>query len=116
MNLTTKVKIKSIIESHIQYGVIWKQDNGIHYGEKHLKKRQTRHEIDTSWTIDDYDQLIVNIMSGKNNDVHIYWLSHFTQKDFCFNDGEWIVMCGENGVMVTCMKGKPQNYFVNNPG
>ena len=69
----TKDKKKSIIASHLQYGVEWKIQNGIHYGEKHLKKH------------------IVNIMSGKNNDVHIYWLNHFTQRDFCFDDGEWIV-------------------------
>jgi len=23
---------------------------------------------------------------------------------------------GEDGIMDTCMKGKPQNYFINNPG
>jgi hypothetical protein len=93
-----------------------KIQNGIHYGEKHLKKLQNRSEIEDSWTLADYDKHMVNIMSGKNNDVHIYWLNHFTQRDFCFDDGEWIVICGENGVMVTCMKGKPQNYFKNNRG
>jgi hypothetical protein len=116
LDLVTKDKIKSIIESHLQYGVEWKVQNGTHYGEKHLKKRQNRGEIEDAWTLSDYDQHIVNIMSGKNNDVHIYWLNHFTQRDFCFDDGKWIVICGENGVMVTCMKGKPQNYFVYNPG
>lgn len=116
MNLAVRDKIKSIIESHLQYGVVWKEQNNIHYGEKHLKKRQRRGEIDKSWSLADYDQHIVNIMSNKNNDVHIYWLSHFIQKDFCFDDGNWIVLCGENGVMVTCMKGNPRNYFKNNPG
>jgi hypothetical protein len=46
-----KDKIKSIIKSHLQYGVVWKIENGTHYCEKHLKKRQNRGELEKSWNL-----------------------------------------------------------------
>jgi hypothetical protein len=55
-------------------------------------------------------------MNDVENDIHLYFLSTFEQDFFCFDNGEWIVIVGENGVMETCMKGNPQNYFINNPG
>ena len=60
--------------------------------------------------------MILNIMKDKDNDVHLYSLSRFDKRYFTFDDGTWIVMFGEDGVMETCMMGNPNNYFKNNPG
>jgi hypothetical protein len=72
--------------------------------------------LSEEWFLSDYNSLILNIMNDVENDIHLYFLSTFEQDFFCFDNGEWIVIGGENGVMETCMKGNPQNYFINYPG
>jgi len=116
LNPLYKNKIKQLIDKHNKTGVTWRKLRNIHYGEIHLKKRQRRKELPLKWELSEYDNFIVNIMNEIQNDVHLYYLSTFEQNYFCFDDGNWIVIVGEDGIMDTCMKGKPQNYFINNPG
>lgn len=116
MDSDLKSIIKGIIDNFNSSGVVWKVENNKHYGEHHLKRRKNRNELTTEWELKDYNNHILNIINGINNDVHLYYLETFTQKDFTFDDGSWIVIIGENGVMETCMIGKPSNYFKKNPG
>lgn len=116
MDAFYKTIIKVIIHKFNRTGVVWKVIGNINYGQRHLEKRQRRNELSKEWILQDYNKLILNIMNDVDSDVHLYFLSLFEQEYFCFDNGEWIVIVGKDGVIDTCMKGKPQNYFINNPG
>lgn len=109
-------KIYHIILYFNQFDVVWKMKNNQDSGQLHLSKRKRRNEIPGDWTLTDYNSLILNIMNGEENHIHLYPLTYFTKRYFTFDDGNWIVIVGEDGVMETCMKGNPENYFLNNPG
>lgn len=108
--------IQKIIDMYTHSGILWKMTKSIHYGQSHLEKRQRRKEIPNDWNLTDYNNLIMNIITDNENDVHLYSLSIFEKRYFTLDNGTWIVMFGEDGFMETCMKGNPNNYFKNNPG
>ncbi|MBU9720280.1 MULTISPECIES: hypothetical protein [Bacillaceae] len=116
MDPSLKSIIQIILYEYNQTGVVWKKNYFRHWGESHLSKRKSRKEIPSDWTIYDYNKLIMNIMFNINNDVHLYVLSNYRKRYFTFDDGKWIVIVSEDGIMETAMVGNPQNYFKNNPG
>ena len=79
--------IKRIIEAYNKNGLIWKFESGKHFGESHLRRRQRRKEISEDWTLGDYNTLILNIINGIENNVHLYYLEGIKQRDFVFDDG-----------------------------
>jgi malate synthase len=111
-----KKTISTIIQAYNASGVKWKITPAKHYGKAHLKKRQRRQELSEDWTFASFNDKILNIINGFNNDVHLHYLTHFEQNYFCFSDKEWIVIIGQDHVMETAMIGKPQNYFTNKNG
>jgi hypothetical protein len=116
LNPSFKKAIKEIIEAYNETGVMWKVTPTKHYGEAHLKRRKNRKELSDDWTLSSYNDKILTLVNAVNNDIHLHFLTHFTQNYFCFNDEEWIVIVGQDKVMETAMIGKPQNYFTNKDG
>ncbi|SHG94079.1 hypothetical protein [Ornithinibacillus halophilus] len=82
--------IKEIIQLYNKSGVVWKVTKTKHYGKAHLEKRQRRNDLPQDWTLEDYNNHILNIMKGMDNNVHIYFLPTFKQSYFAFDDGTWI--------------------------
>ena len=117
MNPSLKGRVKSIIESYNEAGPIWKQEGTFHSGKHHLEKRKKRNEIPQDWTLNDYNGLILNTMNNMGNDVHLYYLQRFTQNYFTIDDGNWIVVVGEDGIMETAMWSKrSSNYLASEKG
>ncbi|MDQ1002635.1 hypothetical protein QFZ28_003035 [Neobacillus niacini] len=109
-------KRQEIIETYNEVGIVWKVTDSKNVEESHLKKRQRRKELSEDWTLDNYNDKIINIINGLNNDVHVYYSNNFSQDYFCFNDEKWIVIIGKYNVMEIALIGNPQNYFTNNEG
>jgi hypothetical protein len=74
VNPSFKKAIKEIIETFNEFGVVWKVTDSKNFGESHLKKRQRRKELPEDWTLDNYNDKIIDIINGLNNDVHVYYL------------------------------------------
>lgn len=108
--------IRAVIRKNIDFGIQWKVTGTKHYGMIHFEKRLKRKDLPKDWVLKDYNNLIMNIMTDVQSDAHLYVLSNFDKRYFCFDQEQWIVIVGEDGLMETCMRGKPHNYFINNPG
>lgn len=114
MKTSLKVRIKDIIEkTNLRGFPKWKPESDI----THLEKRKRRKDIPLDWELKDYNKLILNIMNGKENDIHLYHLKTFEQEYFVFNDGYWIIIIGEDSVIETAFLSKNIiNYLSLNKG
>jgi hypothetical protein len=50
--------------------------------------------------------LIMNIMNGTENNIHLYHLKPFEQEYFVFNDDNWIIIIGADNVIETAFLSK----------
>lgn len=64
------------------------------------------------FTLNDYNSLIVKIITNKSTDIHLYKVSHFEQTYLVFTANKWLVIIGENTIMETAMISKnPERYL-----
>ncbi len=98
MEAWVKEKIQFILNNVNTIGLRWKTDKDL----KHLQTRKEYGHIPGDFSLADYENVILNIMNGKENDVFLYYLKGFRKNYIVFGDGEWIVIIGEDGLMETC--------------
>jgi hypothetical protein len=64
-----------------------------------------------------YNMLIMNIMNGTENNIHLYHLKTFEQEYFVFNDDNWIIIIGADNVIETAFLSKNiKNYLSPDKG
>ena len=85
-------------------GPEWKIGKDLH----HLNKRRKRGHIPLDWSLEDYNQLIVDIAKELKNETYLYYKDTFDQRYFVIGDKYWIVLIGEDGIMETAFP--PNNY------
>jgi hypothetical protein len=68
---------------------------------KHLKTRKEYGHIPDDFSMKDYENVIMKIINGKENDVFLYYLKGFKKDYIVFGDGKWIVILGEDTIMET---------------
>ena len=95
-----------IIDNLIENGPKWKQGKDIH----HLNKRKTRGHIPLDWRLEDYNQLIVDIVKELENETYLYFKDTFEQRYFVIGNKYWLAMVGEDGIMETAF---PLNNYTN---
>ena len=93
-----------IIDNLIENGPKWKQGKDIH----HLNKRKRRGHIPLDWRLEDYNQLIVDIVKELENETYLYFKDTFEQRYFVIGNKYWLAMVGEDGIMETAFP--PNNY------
>ncbi|TWT13144.1 hypothetical protein [Planomicrobium sp. CPCC 101079] len=69
-----------------------------------MKKRISRRDVPVDFLLQDYNELIVEIVTNVENNIHFYRLYSFHQSYFAFSSDHWIVIIGEDGLMETAMK------------
>ncbi|PGP14503.1 hypothetical protein COA01_29505 [Bacillus cereus] len=111
MNVELKKRIQLLLESIQTKGLQWKLGSDV----SHLKERKKRKNIPETYTVEDYNNLIINILEENNNEVYLYFLEDFSQDYFIFTDGKWIVIIGENCIMETAMISKNYKRYLS-PG
>lgn len=69
------------------------------------------------FTLNDYNSLIVKIITNKSTDIYLYKVSHFEQTYLVFTANKWLVIIGENTIMETAMISKnPERYLAEDKG
>ena len=93
-----------ILDNLAKRGPDWKEGKDHH----HLNKRKKRSHIPLDWSLEDYNQLIVDIAKELKNETYLYYKDTFDQRYLVIGDKYWIVMIGEDGIMETAFP--PNNY------
>lgn len=109
LDILLKEQIMNLLESICENDPKWKLGSDL----KHLERRKRRKHIPNDFTIRYYNNLIMNILKDKENDIYIYFLEHFDQNYFVFGDGQWVVIVGENGIIETAMATKDERNYKN---
>lgn len=113
MRIEEQKALFSIIKKYQKNGPIWKPNKDI----IHLRKRINRKDVPTDFTLEEYNQLIVAILSDLQSDIHVYYLATFHQNYFAFSRQNWIVIIGENAIMETAMIAtNPTHYLSSEKG
>lgn len=100
MDPKIKKTIIQLLQLYKIQGPQWKPGKDL----LHLTKRIQRRDVAVDFTLQDYNKLIVKIITDKKSDLHIYHLQSFQQNYFVFSANNWIVIMGEDFIMETCMK------------
>jgi len=106
METRIKEKVQFILNNVNTSGLKWKTGKDL----KHLRTRKEYGHIPDDFSLSDYENVILKIMNGKENDVFLYFLRGFIKDYIVFGDGEWIVIIGEDALMETCFP-ISGNYF-----
>ncbi len=82
----------------IRQTILWKKGKG----QTHLAKRRNMGHISPTASLDDYEMIISQLVSG-NNVLYLYEFSerHFYAVRGFFEDKEWLVIYGIGGLMET---------------
>lgn len=113
MNLHFKNLLLQIIQTYKEQGPLWKPGKDL----LHLKKRISRRDLPLETTLHDYNNLITEIVTNSQSDIHIYHLEHFEQRYVVFSVNNWIVIIGEDKVMETAMITRsPERYLSEEKG
>ena len=105
MNKHVIKKVRLLLEG-INNNPKWKSGKDI----IHLKKRKRKMHIPDDWSLEDYNNKIIEICSDFTNETYLYYKKGFPQDFYVFGDKEWIVMIGENGIMETAFP--PDDYDI----
>lgn len=97
-------KIIKVLDNVIETGPEWKSDKESH----HFLKRKRRGHIPEDWVLQDYNNLIVNMIKELDNETFLYYKDTFDQRYFVIGNREWIVIVGENGILETAFP--PDDY------
>lgn len=113
MNSEIKKLLLHIIQSLKEQGPQWKPGKDL----LHLKKRISRRDLPLESTLHDYNNLITDIVTDLQSDVHIYHLEQFEQRYIVFSANHWIIIIGEDKIMETAMVTRsPERYLSKEKG
>ncbi|MFJ5771580.1 hypothetical protein [Psychrobacillus sp. NPDC093180] len=109
MDSDLKKLIIQIILDYKEKGPQWKPGKDL----IHLKKRITRRDIPLESTLEEYNNLITDIVTNIQSNVHIYHLEHFAQRYIIFSANNWIIIIGEDRSMETAMTTKSSDRYLS---
>ena len=109
MDLQTKQALLQLIQHYKKHGPQWKPGKDL----DHLNKRINRQDVSMDFTLQEYNKLIVKIMTNDKSEMHIYRLDSFHQSYFAFSANDWIVIIGEDAMMETCMKSTSSERYLS---
>ena len=104
LNTEIRKLVIKILDNLIENGPQWKQGMDIH----HFNKRKRRGHLPLDCSLEDYNQMIVNIAKELDSETYLYVKDIFEQRYFVFGDNYWIAIIGEDGIMETAFP--PNNY------
>ncbi len=84
----------------------------------HLKKRQHMKHLPVSATLDDYEQIIYDIVKNGQNIVYLYDFSgtyYYAVRGFGA-ENEWLVLFGRGGVMETAFPPENMDEYLEGRG
>lgn len=100
MSPDIKQALLQLIQLYEKQGPQWKPGKDL----VHLNKRISRRDLPVEFTLQEYNKLIVEVLTDIESDIHIYRLDGFHQSYFVFSANNWIVIIGEDSIIETCMK------------
>ncbi|MFJ7973975.1 hypothetical protein [Psychrobacillus sp. NPDC096389] len=102
-----------IIQTYKEHGPQWKPGKDL----LHLRKRIDRRDLPLESTLQEYNKLIIDIVTNNQSNVYIYQLKHFEQRYMVFSANNWIIIIGEDTIMETAMlTSSPQRYLSKEKG
>ncbi|MBB6444102.1 hypothetical protein [Bacillus benzoevorans] len=104
LNTEIRKLVIKILDNLIEDGPQWKHGMDIH----HFNKRKRRGHLPLDWSLEDYNQLIVNIVKELDSETNLYFKEIFKQRYYVIGDKYWIDIIGEDGIMETAFP--PNNY------
>lgn len=109
MSRNTRSKISRIVRLYKREGPRWKLGKDL----SHLNKRKRRFDLPSDFTMNEYNNLIVHIITNKSSYIYLYELTTFTQLYYVFSSDDWIVIVGENTIMETAMHSSNPNSYLS---
>ena len=109
MDLQIQQALLQVIQTYKKQGPQWKPGKDL----IHLKKRISRQDVSVEFTLQDYNKLIVNVVTNVESDIHVYRLNGFHQSYFAFSANNWIIILGQNAIMETAMKTSSSKRYLS---
>ncbi|NIM14502.1 MAG: hypothetical protein GTO45_20985 [Candidatus Aminicenantes bacterium] len=92
----------------------WKPTSAMH----HLQKRKSRGHLPPDATLEDYEKIILKVLSDKSAQVYRYWYNRvpYVTVIAVVQNKQWLVMFNYDGIMESCfVLERPQQYLAK-PG